>query len=215
MDTDRVIAAHRRAGQELAREQRPSTAGVILTGLCAEAAVRRRLGVTDVATDLEAIQELLCGDTLATAAASEVGVMTTLSVIAWAGKIEEWIDDRAQELLRLQELMPTAATDPAEQHIATAAMESVAAASDAATAMIAYAGAVAVARVRIGDAWEASTDENRDAVVAEVICGDPVWATAADELGAELRRDTAAWVHERWADIEERAAVLMQLAAAG
>lgn len=213
MDQEQVIAAYRLAAQEIAREQRPVTAGVVLTGLCAEAAARRRLGATDAATDIEALQELICGDVLATRAVTDLGVFTMLSVASWAGKVEGWISDRAEELLALQAMTAPVPLNPRELHIVTAAMESASGAGDATTAAVAYAGAVAVARLRIG-AWEDSTPEERGAALAEVICGDPVWVAAEAELGEVRRRGAAGWVHGRWAGIEERAAVLMQLSAA-
>lgn len=196
---------YRRAAQECAREQphATTTAVVVFAGFYAEAKQRWRIGAVEAQNEAEARLELLCGDLLATRAGDELHIRDVIGVGGWLDTNWPYVESRVNSLLQVQELADPLATVEAvgERCHATAAVESIAAASDSTTAAMAWAGAVATSRVRLGDSWYSLSADDRDAHLAEVVCGDPVWATAGEELDDDRRRYAARWVHEHWADI--------------
>ncbi|OBK70047.1 hypothetical protein, partial [Mycolicibacterium fortuitum] len=195
---------YRRAAQECAREEPgTSTATVVFAGFYAEAKRRWRIGAIEAQNEAEARLEQLCGDLLATRAGDELHIRDVIGVGGWLDTNWAHVESRVNSLLQVADLTDPFATVEAvgERYYATSAMESLAAASDSSTAAMAWAGAVATSRMRLGDSWCGLPAEERDTHLAEVVCGDPVWAAAGEELDDDQRRGAARWVHEHWDDI--------------
>ncbi|MCP2622069.1 hypothetical protein NLB33_04275 [Mycolicibacterium smegmatis] len=214
---EQSAALYRRVAQECAREQpHTTTATVVFAGFYAEAKQRWRIGTVEAQNEAEARLELLCGDLLATRAGGELHIRDVLGVGGWLDTNWMYVESRVNSLLQVQELADPSATVgvAAERYYAASAMESLAAAPDSTTAAMAWAGAVATSRMRLGDSWYSLSAGDRDAHLAEVVCGDPVWAAAGEELDDDHCRYAACWVHERWDDICAAAEELAALTAA-
>lgn len=214
---EQSAALYRRVAQECAREQpHTTTATVVFAGFYAEAKQRWRIGTVEAQNEAEARLELLCGDLLATRAGGELHIRDVLGVGGWLDTNWMYVESRVNSLLQVQELADPSATVgvAAERYYAASAMESLAAAPDSTTAAMAWAGAVATSRMRLGDSWYSLSAGDRDAHLAEVVCGDPVWAAAGEELDDDHCRYAACWVHERWDDICAAAEELASLTTA-
>ncbi|SIJ94113.1 hypothetical protein [Mycobacteroides abscessus] len=201
---EQSAALYRRVAQECAREEPgTATAVVVFSGFYAEAKQRWRIGAVEAQNEAEARLGLLCGDLLATRAGNELHIRDVIGIGGWLDTNWMYVESRVNSLLRVQELAdPVALAEPVEERChAAAAMESIAAASDSTTAAMAWAGAVATSRVRLGDSWYGLSAGDRDDHLAEVVCGDPVWTAASEELDDDHRLGAARWVHERWDDI--------------
>ncbi|MGV7586359.1 hypothetical protein PJI74_01325 [Mycobacterium kansasii] len=210
-----VTAAYRRAGQELARDQGMKTAGVVHVGTLAEAGRRRELGLSSAATVGEAVLELCCGDALADRAARELDALAGARMERWIHVNWEFVRENVDQLQEVQQLLGAEASpSQAERCMALSAAGSVSMARDSTTASVAYASAVAVARVRLAESWFSMSADDRDVYLVETICGDPVWATAAAELDEDTRSQVRVWVYRRWDAITEASAVTETVAAA-
>lgn len=215
METTELSAhLYRRAGQELARDQGMKAAGVVHVGTLAEAGRRRELGLSTATTVGEAVLELCCGDALADRAARELDALAGARMERWIHVNWSFVGENVDQLQEVQQLLGAEKSQSqAERCIALAAARSVSVARDSTAASVAYAGAVAVARTRLGDRWFSMSADDRDAHLVETICGDPVWATAAAELDEETRAGTCGWVYLRWDAITEASAVTETVAA--
>lgn len=215
METTELSAQlFRRAGQELARDQGMKTAGVVHVGTLAEAGRRRELGLSSAGTVGEAVLELCCGNALAAHAARELDALAGARMERWLHVNWSFVGENVDQLQEVQQLLGAEKSQSqAERCIALAAARSVSVARDSTAASVAYAGAVAVSRVRLADDWFSMSADDRDAHLVETICGDPVWATAAAELDEETRAGTCGWVYLRWDAITEEAVVTEAVAA--
>lgn len=199
---EQSAAIYRRVAQECAHnEPGATTATVVFAGLYAEAKRRWRIGATEAESEASARLELLCGDVLATCAGNELHIRNVIGVGGWMDTNWAYVESQVDTLLRLPTDPVAACRAPGERYHATAAMQSISVASDSTTASLAWAGAVATARVRLGDRWYGLSADERDAHLAETMCGDPVWAAASEELDEQLRRGAQRWVHEHWDEI--------------
>lgn len=203
---EQSIAAYRLAGRTLAREQNQSTATIIFAGVSAEYLHRQEVGATVMDTYAETLLEVICGDVLATEAVQEIGGIATIRVTNWVATNWKLVQEHAERILVTQQLLgegPVLAR--VELCHATAAMENVTTARDSTAASVAYAGAVAVARARLGEQWFVLSADDRDAQLLETICGDPAWAAATEELDEDMRAQVRGWVYGRWDEITRRA----------
>lgn len=197
---------HRRAGQELAREQGLTTAAVVHASTLAEAGRRRENGLSATDTVGESVLEICCGNALATRAAREVDALAAAQLESWFNRNWRLVGERVDRLYTVQQLISAEFGRPqAERCYETAAMEFTNTARDAATADVAYSGAVAVSRARLGERWYSLSADDRDAHLTETICGDPVWSAAEAELDDRKRRSVHGWVHRRWDLIADEA----------
>lgn len=201
-ERERVIAAHRRAGQELAREQpNITTAGVIYAGVIADMMAQWDAGTVVTTNAPEATLEVLLGDVLGSRAAGELPAMQALHISRWMANNHALVEERAQGLLAAQRLILSPWQLPQEQRChAVAAMERVSVADDSTTADVAFAAAVAVARLRhdpVGDGW--------DDALTETVFGDPVWVAAAEEISDAKRAGVLRKVCENWELVTQRA----------
>lgn len=197
---------HRRAGQELAREQGLTTAAVVHAGTLAEAGRRRENGLSATDTVGESVLEICCGDALATRAAREVDALAAAQLETWFNRNWDRVGEHVDRLYTVQHLLGVEFGPPqAERCHEAAAMVFTTTARDAATADVAYSGAVAVSRARLGERWYSLSAGDRDAHLTETICGDPVWATAEAELDERKRSSVHGWIYHRWDLITEEA----------
>jgi hypothetical protein len=204
---------YRRAGQELAREQGLTTAVIVHAGTLAEAGRRRENGLSTTDTVGEAVLEVCCGDVLATRAAREVDALAAARLERWFHANWELVDRHVDRLYTVQQLFDAETGLPqTERCHVTSAMEFTNIARDSTAADLAYAGAVALSRVRLGDRWYGTSADYRDAYLTETICGDPVWATAAEELDEDKRGKVRGWVYGRWEQITEEATAIETVA---
>lgn len=204
---EQSIAAYRLAGRTLAREQNQCTATVVFAGVSAEYLHRQEVGATVMDTYAETLLEVICGDVLVTQAVQAIGGIATIRVTNWVATNWKLVQEYAERILLTQQLLDEGpALTRVELCHATAAVECASVARDSTTAGMAYAGAVAVARARLGDRWYSLSANDRDAYLSEVICGDPVWATAAEELNEAERVSVHGWVYRRWDEITRQAA---------
>ncbi|CPT03767.1 hypothetical protein [Mycobacteroides abscessus] len=201
-EVEQSVAAYRQVARGIAREQGQSTATIIFAGISAEYLRRQEVGATVMDTHAETLLEVVCGDVLATSAVQEIGGLATIRVTNWVASNWNLVQDHADRLLALQGMLGGSVDTPQpERCYVVAAMECVATASDSTTADLAYGGAVAVARTRLGDRWYCLSAEDRDDVLAEVICGDPAWAAAAEELSEGRRGSVRGRVCRQWDEI--------------
>lgn len=197
---------HRRAGQELAREQGLTTAAVVHAGTLAEAGRRRENGLSATDTVGESVLEICCGNALATRAAREVDALAAAQLESWFNRNWDRVGEHVDRLYTVQQLLDESVDLPLpERCYETAAAKCVSAARDSTAAHLAYAGAVAVSRARQGERWYCLSADDRDAHVTETICGYPVWATAAAELDDDKRAQVRGWIYHRWDLIADEA----------
>jgi hypothetical protein len=207
-DQQRVIAAYRRAGQEIAREQRPNTATVIYAGVVADAACRWEAGRGDGGDTFAYVTiELLAGDVLASRAAQELDAIDALRVSNWMLANHHATTERAQNILATEAMEPR--DTRREDSFATAAVEVAAASGDIPARELAYVAACAAARCRAGDNWCAMSAEERDELLAATTLGNPVWVAGRDELPQWRVEKAPGWVYERWALVESAAETLL------
>ncbi|SLJ23450.1 Uncharacterised protein [Mycobacteroides abscessus subsp. abscessus] len=209
MDQERIIAAYRRAGQEIAREQpNVTTATVIYAGVIAETAHRWETGRGDGGDTFAYVTiEMLAGDVLASRAAQELDAIDALRVSNWMLANHGVTTEQAQNILAT-EAMESRDTRR-EDSFATAAVEVAAASGDVPARELAYVAACAAARCRAGDNWEALTAEEREELLAATTLGHPVWVTGRDQLPRWRQDKTPHWVYERWGQIEAGAETLI------
>lgn len=187
---------YRFAAYAIARDSCAPAAVTAYAGAVAAARHRAKLEGTTVPCQL--IAEL-SSDPAVHAAAVEVGPFTMLTLSDWLQEV--WVD--VTEIASLTEVPELT---EAEQMYRRATIELFAEADpDASTAMLAFAGALAVANVR----WlAAGADPAATAFVSSVLDADPVAAAAREELDEATRASIAMAVGNKWSAIMERVAVM-------
>lgn len=208
---EQSVAAYRRVGREIGREQRCTAAGVLFAGVCAEYLHRWQRGATTADTPAETLLEALCGDTLATRAGDELGIVTNTRITNWISTNWSLVEERARLLVGDSD--PDTAEEAAYRTVAT--QMALAVADDHHVARAVLAGAAAVARLRRhtrSDVTGSTEDQ-----LFEMTETDPALAAAWDELDENGRQGASAWVISRWGEIAsaaEELAVLDQITCA-
>lgn len=208
-ERDRDIALYRYAAETLAREEDRPAAATAFLGAVAAAMRRSVLLGEDYAPHLMA---QVRDDRLAEVAGDEIGVLTSITQQAWA--LEHWV--KLVERVEETELpVPLTATE--ERHrraaVAAAADHPALQGHHERTAYVSLIGVLVVLRTR----WEQGglnrvATADQDAVIADVLAGDPVAQAAAEELGDGWRIAVEGYVIDLWSVILERAAEAETLA---
>ncbi|MBS4102939.1 hypothetical protein [Tsukamurella paurometabola] len=210
IEIDRDIALYRYAAETLARgEDRPAAATAFLGAVAAA----MRESVLDEASYVPYLVAHLRCDRLAEVAGDELGVLLCMTQQAWA--LEHW--QKLETHVEETEL-PVPLTDAEERHrraaIAAAADHPALRGHHERTAYVSLIGVLAAVRTR----WELGglnriATSDQDAVIADVLAGDPVAQAAAEELGDGWRIAVEGYLAELWPEVVARAAEAETLAA--
>lgn len=188
--------AYRHAAYCIAQDSGAPAAVTAYAGAVASAMHRAPLEGTTLACQL--IAELST-DPVTHAAATEVGPFTMLTLSDWLQEV--WVD--VTEIAALT-AVPELTADEQMFHRATAELFAETD-PDTSTAMLAFAGALAVANLR----WlAAGSDPAATSFVSGVLDADPVAAAAREELDEATRASIALAVGNRWHLITERVQVM-------
>ncbi|MBF6387098.1 hypothetical protein IU444_23515 [Nocardia farcinica] len=193
--------SYRFAAYAIAQDSCAPAAVTAYAGAVAAARHRAQSEGTTLACQL--LHELST-DPVTHAAATEVGPFTMLTLSDWLQEV--W--GGVTELAAVTEV-PELTAD--EQLFHRATVELFAEADpNSGTAMLAFAGALAVAHVRW---YVAGADPAATAFVSSVLDADPVAAAAREELDEATRASIAMVVGNRWHTITERVQVMEMVSA--
>ncbi|UQE74036.1 hypothetical protein MYK68_15010 [Gordonia sp. PP30] len=191
--------AYRYAAYTIAQYSDAPAAVTAYAGAVAAAMHRAQAEGATVACQL--ISEL-SSDPVTHAAATEVGPFTMLTLSDWLTEV--W--DDVTELAAVTEV-PELTEAELVYHRATAELF---AETEASTATLAFAGALAVAHVRW---YVAGADPEATAFVNSVLDADPVASAGRAELDEATRASIAMAVGNKWHVLIERVAVMETVAA--
>lgn len=193
---ERVTAAYEHVGRMVGREHGGSTAVVLLNGVLATCLRHEELETGEAIATSKALTEELCGDSLAIAAAAELGLVRSLCLANWLSDNWAFITERVGDALADP---PPADTAEESAYRAVAGQMTLTVDTDHRVARAVLAGAAAVARLRrhTRSDVQGSTEDQIEAMAQT----DPVIAAAWDELDEADRRGPGTWVIHNWDEI--------------